>query len=137
METSADLMDADLRSDGSLIRLQVDSGASDNYVDPYLTPGLQSSMRDCKVLLVPHTIVAAGQNLLEGVATGTLHGTVTDYGGWKQPFLFKPLWYQDYSRHRLVLGHHGDDEGNRYVVSPSQPQVGERRRRSTDAATGH
>ena len=88
MATSADLVDADLRSDGSFIRLLVDSGASDNYVDPYLTPALQSSMGDCKLLPVPHTIVATGQNLLEGVVTGTLHGTVTDEGGHKQPISF-------------------------------------------------
>ena len=56
----------------------VDSGATDNYVDPALTPGLRAYMRDVEELRVPHTTVDAGQNLLQGVATGTICGNVTD-----------------------------------------------------------
>lgn len=59
----------------------VDSGSAVNYVDPSLTPGLQDFMSDVEVLQVPHTIVAAGQHLLKGVATGTVNGTVVDDGG--------------------------------------------------------
>ena len=39
-------------------------------------------MRDVEERRVPHTIVAAGQNLLQGVATGTICGAVTD-DSWK------------------------------------------------------
>ena len=60
----------------------VDSGATDNFVDPALTPGLRAYMRDVEERRVPHTIVAAGQNLLQGVATGTICGAVTD-DSWK------------------------------------------------------
>ena len=38
-------------------------------------------MRDVEELRVPHTIVAPGQNLLQGVATGTICGVVTDDSG--------------------------------------------------------
>ena len=33
------------------------------------------------VLSVPHTIVTAGQHVLQGAATGTVRGTISDYGG--------------------------------------------------------
>ena len=48
-------------------------------------------MSDFEVLRVPHTIVAAGQNLLNGVATGTVHGTVADDGGNKRHISFRAV----------------------------------------------
>ncbi|CAB1097546.1 unnamed protein product [Ectocarpus sp. CCAP 1310/34] len=57
------------------------SGATDNYLDPGLTPGLRAHMRDVEHLRVPHTIVAAGQHVLKGVTTGTIFGAVTDDNG--------------------------------------------------------
>lgn len=59
----------------------VDSGATDNYLDPALIPGLRTHMDDVEDLRVPHTIVAAGHHLLQGVATGTIFGTVADDRG--------------------------------------------------------
>ena len=59
----------------------VDSGATNNYLDPALTPGVRAYMCDVEDLPVPHTIVAAGQHLLKGVTTGTILGTVTDDNG--------------------------------------------------------
>ena len=38
-------------------------------------------MRDVEDLQVPHTTVAAGQHLLNGVTTGTIFGAVTDDNG--------------------------------------------------------
>ena len=38
-------------------------------------------MPDYSVLAVPHTIVTAGCNVLHGVATCTVHGTISDGGG--------------------------------------------------------
>eukprot|EP00752_Nemacystus_decipiens_P010530 g9376.t2 len=81
MATPAELSLAPFRSDGSSIRMVVDSGATGNYLDPALTPGLRSRMRDVEDLRVPHTIVAAGQQLLHGVTAGTILGTVTDDSG--------------------------------------------------------
>ena len=63
MATPAELSLAPFLSDGSFISMVVDSGATDNYVDPTLTPRLRAYMRDVEELRVPHTIVAAGQNL--------------------------------------------------------------------------
>ncbi|CAB1110628.1 unnamed protein product [Ectocarpus sp. CCAP 1310/34] len=81
MATHAELSLAPFRSDGSSIRMVVDSGATDNYLDPGLTPGLRAHMRDVEHLRVPHTIVAAGQHVLKGVTTGTIFGAVTDDNG--------------------------------------------------------
>ena len=61
--------------------MAVDSGATDNYLDPALTPGVRAHMCDVEDLQVPHTIVAAGQHLLKGVTTGTIFGAVTDDNG--------------------------------------------------------
>ena len=91
MATSADRSTAKLCSDGPFIRMLVDSGASDRYVPPSLTPGLRASIGDFDVLQVPHTIVAAGQGLLKGVAMGTVHGTVTDDGGNKRHNSFRAV----------------------------------------------
>lgn len=91
MATPADLSQEPFRSDGSSLLMLVDSGASDNYLDPALTPGLRAYMRDVEDLRVPHTIVAAGQHLLHGVATGTISGTVTDDGGNDLPVSFRAI----------------------------------------------
>ena len=69
MATPAELSLPPFLSAGSFISMVVDSGATDNYVDPALTPGLRAYMRDVEELRLPHTIFAAGQNLLQGIAT--------------------------------------------------------------------
>eukprot|EP00903_Cladosiphon_okamuranus_P005795 g5742.t1 len=81
MAAPADLSVAPFRSDGSFIRMVVDSGATDNFLDPSLTPGVRAHVRDVEDLPVPHTIVAAGQNLLQGVVTWTITGSVADNSG--------------------------------------------------------
>ena len=63
------------------LTMLVDSGATNNFIDPLLTPRLQEFMTDYSVLSVPHTIVTAGQHVLYGVATGTVRGTISDDGG--------------------------------------------------------
>ena len=77
MATPAELSLTPFLSHGSFVSMVVDSGATDNFVDPALTPGLRAYMRDVEERRVPHTIVAAGQNLLQGVATGTICGAVS------------------------------------------------------------
>ena len=80
-----------LLTDGTYIELLVDSGASFNFVDPELTPGLLASMRDYEPLQVPHQIVAAGKHILYGVAAGTINGTITDDDGNKRDFSFHAI----------------------------------------------
>ena len=72
---------APFRSDGSSILMLADSGATDNYVDPALTPGVRTLMRDIEDLRIPLPIIAAGQHVLHGVTTGVLFGTVADDSG--------------------------------------------------------
>ena len=59
----------------------VDSGATHNFVDPLLTPWLQEFISDYSFLSVADTIVPAGQHVLQGVAAGTVRGTISDDGG--------------------------------------------------------
>lgn len=92
MATTPDLYGGGgLLTDGSVIRLLVDSGASYNFVDPELTPGLLALMRDYESLQVPHEIVAAGQHILHGVAAGTINGAIADDGGNKRDFSFRAI----------------------------------------------
>lgn len=56
-----------------------------------ITPGLLAKMRDVQHLRVPHTIVAAGQHLLQGVATGTVCGVVADNRGQELPISFRVI----------------------------------------------
>ncbi|MEP4209297.1 hypothetical protein [Marinobacter alexandrii] len=77
--------------DGTYTEMLVDSGASSNFVESELTPGLLASMRDYELLQVPHEIVAAGQHVLFGVAAGTINGTITDDGGNKRAFSFRAI----------------------------------------------
>ena len=81
MATLAEMSLAPFRSAGLVIRMVVDSGATDNYLDPALTPGVRAHMCDVEDLQLPHTIVAAGQHLVEGVTTGTMVGAVTADNG--------------------------------------------------------
>ena len=97
MVTPAELSLASVPSDGSFISMTVDSGATDNYVDPALSPGLRAYMRDVEERRVPHTIVAAGQNLLQRVATGTICGDVTDDSGNDRSSRFASLWYRGWA----------------------------------------
>ena len=69
----------------------LDSGATDTYVDPALTPGLLAKMRDVQHLRVPHTIVAAGQHLLQGAATWTVCGVVVDNRRQELPVSFRVI----------------------------------------------
>ena len=48
MATPAELSLAPFLSDRSFISMVVDSGATDNYVDPALTPGVRAYMCDSK-----------------------------------------------------------------------------------------
>ena len=45
-----------------------------------LPPGFKS-LTDYSVLSVPHIIVTAGQHVLQGIATGTVRGTISDDDG--------------------------------------------------------
>ena len=49
---------------------------------------MQDMMGVYCVLDVPHTVVAAGQHVFQGVATRTVQGTVIDYGGREYVFSF-------------------------------------------------
>ena len=80
MAATAALSAASFCSGDSTTTMLADSGATHNFDDPLLTPRLQEMMSDYCVLDVPHTIVAAGQHVLQGVARGT-EGTVIDDGG--------------------------------------------------------
>ena len=80
MATTTALSAANFGSGESTLTMLVDSGPTHNFVDPLLTPWLQDMMSDYWVLDVLHTIVAAGQHVLQGVARGT-EGTVIDDGG--------------------------------------------------------
>ncbi|CAB1113015.1 unnamed protein product [Ectocarpus sp. CCAP 1310/34] len=77
------------RSDGSSILMLVDSGATDNYLDPALTPGVRAHMRDIEDLRIPLPIITAGQHVLHGVTTGVLFGTVTDDSGQDRQVSFR------------------------------------------------
>lgn len=69
------------------------------------------------------------------IATGAVHGTATDDGGRRWDISCRAVVVPGLGSNPVIC-HHGDDEGSRYVGSPTQPpQVGERRRRTTDAAT--
>ena len=86
MATTAALSAASFCSGDSTLTMLVDSGATHNFVDPLLTPRLQDMTSEYCVLDVPHTVVAAGQHILQGVATGTVQGTVIDDGGRERNF---------------------------------------------------
>ncbi|CAN0521622.1 unnamed protein product, partial [Scytosiphon promiscuus] len=65
--------------------LLVDSGASETFFDDALIPGLKYGMREYKELKVPKTIVAAGKNTLQGIATGVVHCIVKHQHGDQLP----------------------------------------------------
>eukprot|EP00903_Cladosiphon_okamuranus_P019283 g17724.t1 len=77
------------RSDGSSILMLVDSGATDNYIDPALTPGVRAHLRDIDDLRTPLPIITAGCHVLHGVTTGVLSGTVTDDSGQDKQVSFR------------------------------------------------
>ena len=64
----------------------VESRATHNVVDPFLTSRLKEFMSDYRVLNVPQNIVGIGEHVLTGVATGNVQGTVCDDGGHKRQF---------------------------------------------------
>ena len=84
MVTPAEMSLARFRSDGSCIHMVVDSAATNNYLGPAHTPRVRAHICDVENLQIPHTIVAAGQHLLKGVATGTIFVAVADDNGNEQ-----------------------------------------------------
>ena len=91
MATTVALSAASFCSGDSTLTMLVDSGATHYFIDPLFTPRLQDMMSNCCVLDVPHTIVAAGQHVLQGVATGIVQGTVIDDGGRERNFSFQAV----------------------------------------------
>ena len=81
MATPAAMLVALFRSDGSCIRIVVDDEATNNDLDPALTPGVRAHMCHVENLQVPHATFAAGQQFLKCVTTGTIFGAVTDDNG--------------------------------------------------------
>ena len=73
----------------------VDSGATNKYLDPALTPGVRAHMCDVEDLQVPHTVVAAGQHLLKGEATVTIFGAVMDDNGNVRRVFFRVVLVPD------------------------------------------
>ena len=73
---------------GSSITVMVDSGSSEHFLDLFLIPGLQNRMMDFKAPDEPLKIFTAGNHVLEGIGTGTLHGTVKDGHGRKTAINF-------------------------------------------------
>lgn len=59
----------------------MDRGVPHTHLDSSLTPGLLQALHDVKAFDVPHTIVDAGENHLQGVATGNIYGTIIDDAG--------------------------------------------------------
>ena len=47
-------------SGGDKVTMLVDSGATEYFVDPLLTPGLQDAMRDFRALDVPYQVEGIG-----------------------------------------------------------------------------
>ena len=90
MATSTALSAASFCSDETVLTMMVDSGATRNFVDPFLTPQLKEFMSDYSVLNVPQNIVGIGQHVVKGVATGIVivQDTVTDDGGHEWQFSF-------------------------------------------------
>ena len=66
------------RSDGSSILVFLYSGATDNYLNPALTPGVRAHMCEIEDVRITLPIIAAGQHVLHGVTTGVFLGTVAD-----------------------------------------------------------
>ena len=77
------------RSDGSSILMLMDSEATDNYLDPALTPGVRAHMRDIEDLRIRLPIIAAGQHVFHGVTTGVLFGMVADDSGHDRQVSFR------------------------------------------------
>lgn len=96
MATSTLLAASTFRSNDPYLKMLVDSGSTANFVDPSLSPGLQAFMSDVKVLRVPHTIIAAGHHLRNGIARGTANGIVISTTVvLNDTSLLEQLWYQD------------------------------------------
>ena len=88
MVTSTPLQCTDNPLNGSSIAVMMDSGSSEHFLGPFLIPGLQNRMMDYKALDEPHKIFTAGDYVLEGIGTGTVHGTVNDGHGRKTTINF-------------------------------------------------
>ena len=88
MVTSTPLQCTNNPLNGSSITVMVDSGSSEHFLDSFLIPGLQNRMMDYKALDEPHKIFTAGDHVLEGIGTGTVHGTVKDGHGLKTAINF-------------------------------------------------
>lgn len=84
--TPAELASALFRSDGSFVRMVVGSGATDNYIDPELVPGVLDHMLDTEDLPFPYPVVGVGGTILEDVSTRAILCTVMDDNGCDRAF---------------------------------------------------
>ena len=75
----------------------VDSGASDHLMDEELIPRLRKSMRDCKKLKDPKTIITNGKKVF-ATATGTIWGYIIDQAGKRVPFRISAMFVSGLGR---------------------------------------
>ena len=114
--TTTALSAASFCSDETVLTMMVDSGATPNFVDPFLTPRLKEFMRDYRVLNVSQNIVGIGENVLKRVATGIVQSTDTDDGGHEREIPLTLLWCQGWDpTYSLLLRQCRSDC---YVISP-------------------
>lgn len=90
---------------GSSITVLVDSGASEHFLDPCLTPDLQDRLSNYNIFKLSRKIVTAGQHILEGITTGTVHDTVNDVSGRPQASGVVSGCCRTWPREEPVLGH--------------------------------
>ena len=67
----------------------VDTGVTDNYLDPAQPMGVRAHMRDIEDVRIPLPIFAAGQHVLYGFTTGVIFGTVNDDSGHDRQVFFR------------------------------------------------
>lgn len=102
MATSNALQDQE-SSRGLSVTIMVDSGSSGHFFHPLLVPDSQRYVKDCKILEEPHRIYGVGDHQLEGIASGTICGTVIDAHGRKVEVNFKAIVVPDLKRNHFSV----------------------------------
>ena len=79
------------KTDDNSTTILVDSGASENYLDIDLHLGLRERMLDYEILKEHHQTITAGEHVIEGIAKGTIIGTINGQHGEKQRVAFSAI----------------------------------------------
>lgn len=113
--------------DNTNFSMMADSGATDNFVDKELVPGIRGKMTDFSPIIPPREITTAGLHTVYGTAKGNIVFEATNSNGENQVASIPIMLVPGIGRHLCSSGSAEERGIDTYPTSPPRLEMGNRR----------